>query len=278
MKPAILFSLYHGSRLAPFTVFLKSLSEEIHNSPIHHLYVHLDGPISEELFSVLQLFKVQNPHLNLYCTSSTANQGLAKSMNIMLRQALADSVNLFFRVDTDDIISPCKFIYQLDYLNSNPDVDLVGTYFSYSGLKSSTPRLPLSSEQLRRAFCYRLVLCHPTVCFRSTYIDKAGFYPESCTEKIEDLLYWHEGFKAGAIFANIPYSLYKLTIDWSTLERRSKPSLILIVFLLRVSHISIFYKHTSFSPYLFSRALLELFGRFLVFLLCRIRILFLSLS
>ncbi len=110
------------------------------------------------------------------------NHGQAAALNEGLKFVLTKYVA---RIDQDDIAAPERTAVTLDFLNRNPDVILVGSWFWHINndgrvIGVSTP--PEDNESLRRIFVRHPVLnpfAHSAVVFRSDVVRELGGYNES---------------------------------------------------------------------------------------------------
>jgi glycosyltransferase involved in cell wall biosynthesis len=103
-------------------------------------------------------------------------RGLGTALNSGLAHARAP---LVARMDADDVALPGRFGAQLAFLESHPEVAIVGTQFTFLIGDSTVPatRLPLNHEEIRRHLLRgSCVLCHPTIMFRAEIARRLGGY------------------------------------------------------------------------------------------------------
>lgn len=125
------------------------------------------------------------------------NEGLQKSLNIGIQHARGKYIA---RIDDHDRwIKKDKLSKQVSFLESNPEVGIVGTSYK-SGEK--TIQNPLSDSEIRNQILMRSPFCHVSVLIVRTIFAKAGGYDESLPYS-ED---WDLWLKIGRIaqFANLP--------------------------------------------------------------------------
>jgi glycosyltransferase involved in cell wall biosynthesis len=106
------------------------------------------------------------------------NQGLVVALNVGIQQATAP---LIARMDADDICLPDRLQLQYDYLQSHPQIALLGAYVETIDEADRTlaPVLPfpLTHQQLWAQIARRsLVICHPAVMFRRDAAIDIGLY------------------------------------------------------------------------------------------------------
>ncbi len=121
---------------------------------------------------------------------SQKNAGLIRSLNRGFAEA---SAAFIARMDADDVSRPYRFEMQLDFLNDNPGVALVGgaiEVIDAQGRPMNVIRLPLTPDRLR-AHMLELGcgLAHPTVLFDRTVLQKTGTF-RSAYRHAEDYDLW----------------------------------------------------------------------------------------
>lgn len=115
------------------------------------------------------------------------------------------------RMDADDISLPERFEKHVNFMYSNPQIDISGTWILKFPQKQFI-KLPLKHEEIKKF----LLLSHnpiggATVIFRKTAIEKLNIkYDENITVA-EDLELWLR-LKNKVTFANLPDSLYKYRV------------------------------------------------------------------
>lgn len=116
-----------------------------------------------------------DPRIRL--SASVLNLGLGSTLSRGLD--LCDT-HYFVRMDADDVIFPSKFSRQLQFLNCNKHIGMVGTQFHYFGSGGSSvlsPTLPLDNDTIvKRLHEKSLSLVHGSLMCRTETIKKAGGY------------------------------------------------------------------------------------------------------
>lgn len=139
------------------------------------------------------------------------NKGLTAALNAALDSATGSFI---MRADPDDLFLPKRIEQQVDFLKSNPDVDIVGTnviYFSdIDGSVVNTSNFPLTHQEITSRYRNgEHGLQHPTVCAR------AKVYQSYRYQKIfpaEDYEIFSRMVKDGRTFANLPEPLYMMRV------------------------------------------------------------------
>ena len=122
---------------------------------------------------------IRQHHEDRIVWATISRGGLTKALNYGLRLARGRYVA---RMDADDVALPERFAKQIDFLERNPDVGVVGT--AYDVLTSSgerkKPRVPIycNDADIRRVLPKFNPLFHGSVILRRDLIEKVGGYDE----------------------------------------------------------------------------------------------------
>ncbi|WP_263831186.1 glycosyltransferase family 2 protein [Salinibacter sp.] len=136
------------------------------------------------------------------------NQGITPSLNRGLKLARGRCIA---RMDADDISHPERFARQIDFLESNPDVGILGTQIRQvdaDGNPSSQWVLPTDPDLIGWQLLFSTCLCHPTVMIRHSLLDNLGGYAEWATHA-EDYELWTRAVLKSRL-ANLPDTLHML--------------------------------------------------------------------
>ena len=146
--------------------------------------------------------------------------GFIKSLNLGLEAAKGTYIA---RMDGDDFSHPDRFAKEVSYLNSHPEVAVVGGQMNImdeNGIITSFRSYPLGGFKLYMFSCVRNPLAHPTVMMRRELIDKGYRYDESL-KMSEDLDFWLRLMNDGYKLANIPDTILNYRVMGNFLEKRS---------------------------------------------------------
>jgi hypothetical protein len=210
-------SVYWGDGPEKVQEALESL---YHQNRAIDIFVQCDGAIGPKMKDLLE--KEKKDGRIHYLGFREENRGLATSLNDLLDIVLRQNYTYIARMDGDDISMPDRITKQYDFMQSHPDVDVVGgaiEEFSDDGSYRKVVRYPLSHEAMFRFFKKRVPLAHVTTFFRRTFFEKAGLYPTKSSTN-EDTLMWMKGFQEGCRFANIPDVLVRVRISSQFFSRR----------------------------------------------------------
>lgn len=126
-------------------------------------------------------------------------KGVAGALNTGLLNAQGKYIA---RHDGDDLARPDKLRKQYEFLESHPEIHLLGT--GYAPFNTQGTRLeilhPSSSIELAWRFMFNSFFCHPSVMFRKSLYEEFGGYP---IVKSEDFAYFSKIIKKYQT-ANLP--------------------------------------------------------------------------
>jgi len=160
----------------------------------------VDGPIGCELDEQISCFKNL---LNLNIVRLETNNGLGRALHYGFEQCSNDWIARF---DSDDICHEERFKKQLDFINANPNVDVLGTWIaefeSEPHHAHAYRKLPCEHRDILRYAKSRNPFNHMTVMYRKSSVLAAGGYQDDYL--YEDYALWVRMIKNGCVTANIP--------------------------------------------------------------------------
>ena len=152
------------------------------------------------------------------------NKGLAQSLNDLMNVVMHIGYEYIARMDADDISETNRFEKQIAYLDAHTDVDMVGGAINEideeGNNRGKITKYPCSPEECRAFFAKRNPVAHPTVMFRRSFFDKAGWRYPTDFERNEDTRLWHEGYKHRCVIANLPDVLLNFRMTDSMFRQR----------------------------------------------------------
>ena len=126
------------------------------------------------------------------------NIGLTKSLNFAARKARG---KYFARMDADDIALPLRFEKQVEFLNSNPDVVLVGSGYkeiNSSGEEVGSRSFPEDDDSLRRVLIKHNPFFHSSILMRGNVFNSCNGYDEGFRQA-QDYDLWFRFLNHGKI-------------------------------------------------------------------------------
>lgn len=146
--------------------------------------------------------------------------GLTKSLNHAISLSQGEYIA---RMDADDISLSGRFQGQVEVLNENPNVGLVGTSYmdiSENGERISETRLPENSQELKQNLIFQNQFCHGSVMFRRECLWRVGAYREGF-RKAQDYDLWLRMAEHYDI-TNLPEIFYKRRVSLDSISIATK--------------------------------------------------------
>ena len=155
-----------------------------------------------------------------------ANLGISKSLNIGLSESLGDYVA---RMDSDDISLPNRLQKQIEFLNQNPDITVLGSHMNFIDIHGQNleylnylPSYCLSHQKIVYAMLYSTPFAHPSVIFKRLEVLKIGGYrllKEWESVSTEDYDLWLRLASQNHKFANLSDHLIKYRLHRDSLTQ-----------------------------------------------------------
>jgi O104-antigen biosynthesis beta-1,3-galactosyltransferase len=201
MKLSVLMSVY--SKESP--LFLGECLESLKTQtlPAEEIVLVEDGPIGKELRATIAAYRKALPIRTL---SLPSQSGLGAALRAGLEICRGQYVA---RMDSDDICVPERFQIQADFLETHPEVDVIGGAIAEFDCDWRSPnvirQLPTSGSLLVRFAKHRNPLNHMTVMFRKESVITAGGYQHF--QGFEDYYLWARMLLAGCQLENMTETL-----------------------------------------------------------------------
>lgn len=201
---SVLMSVYKNDDPAFLDTALKSIFDDQTEKP-DEIIVVFDGPLTDELYRVLESFRDSREDIVKYFPQDT-NRGLGEALRIGTEYCTGDYI---FRMDSDDISDRLRFEKQIAYVESHPEVDALGTdiaEFNVStGENMRVRSCPEKHSDIVEMGKKRNPMNHVSVCIKTSALKKSGGYKSLLL--LEDYYLWLNMIAAGCILANIHESL-----------------------------------------------------------------------
>jgi len=170
--------------------------------------IHLiqDGLVSKELEKIVQEYMKNDSKIKHILIPE--NRGLPYALNLSI---ISTSTCYYARMDDDDISHPDRLKKQVEFLEKNPPVDILGTWAlefeNDPNIEECFIRkVPSEITEIRRLFHYRNPITHPSVMFRRSVFAKLGLYDAKFGVYC-DLGMWAKALKLNIGIGNLPEAL-----------------------------------------------------------------------
>ncbi|MEH1948644.1 MAG: glycosyltransferase family 2 protein [Nostoc sp.] len=137
---------------------------------------------------------------------SPGRLGFTKALNYAIEKAQGEYIA---RQDFDDISCPERLRLQVEFLDANPEVGVVGCNYIVEdeNRKERYVRMPATEhDRLIKTMAKCVPFAHTLVAFRKQALLQAGGYPD-VEDGVEDLRLWITFAKHGWLLASIPENL-----------------------------------------------------------------------
>lgn len=215
MKFSVLMSIYIKENPSCLREALRSLEEQTLKASEY--IIVKDGPITEQLDSILQDFK--NREANVKIIQLEKNKGLG----LALREGITHcSYEWVARMDTDDIARRDRFEKQILFIEKNPDIAICGTWLEEfdndNRALTTITRLPISDKDIKMFMKYRNPFRHATVMLKKSSVLSVGNYRDFLWFEDYDLFVrlLANGYKG----YNIPEILMDVRVGKDMIARR----------------------------------------------------------
>lgn len=180
---SILLPVYNGEQY-----LTEALDSVLSQSYTHFELLIINDASTDNTQDILDAYAGKDNRITLYNNGS--NFGVAKSLNILLKQAKGSYIA---RIDADDIWLPGKLEKQIIYLESHPGIYLLGTakqtIDEQGKLLKGKEKSIFSPEDIKKNILKGNLFCHSSVVFRREILDTIGYYNENY-KNTEDYEYW----------------------------------------------------------------------------------------
>ena len=205
MRYSVLMSVYKNDSPEFLKLALESIYEKQTRKP-DEIVVVFDGPLTEELYSVLETFGRGKEGIVKYYPQDV-NKGLGEALRIGSEKCTGDYI---FRMDSDDISANDRFANKIAYVESHPEIDVLGTdiaEFEEDPTESNTRKrvCPAEHKDIVKMGKKRNPMNHVTVCMKKSALQKCGGYQTLLL--LEAYYLWLNMIVSGCRLANINKSL-----------------------------------------------------------------------
>ena len=203
----VLMSVYNG------LPFLERAIKSIVNQTFSDFeFLIVDDASTDGSSEILRTWSKRDDRIRII--TNETNQGLGYCLDLGVKDARAP---LIARMDDDDVSLPRRLQTQIDYLQRNPEVDVLSSWAIDCDANETPMRVrqcPIRHEDIRR-LVWTIPFIHPAVVFKRDAVLKVGSYDPSLRRR-QDYDLWFRCAAADLRFANIaePLILYRFTGDY----------------------------------------------------------------
>jgi glycosyltransferase involved in cell wall biosynthesis len=166
-------------------------------------FIVVNDGSTDSTLNILDSYRQKDNRIKIIV--NTRNIGLTKSLNEAIRMAKGEYIA---RMDADDIALPERLENQVNFLDKNPDVGMVGTAYYEMDSKGKIVGekvFPTTDKKLRDVLIRYNPFFHGSVMIRKEVFDRVGLYNENIP-KAQDYELWFRIARNYKI-ANLPLLL-----------------------------------------------------------------------
>ena len=179
--------------------------------------IAIDDGSEDETGAILEQFVEIDKRVVVF--RNKKNIGLSACLNMAIFKSQSE---LIARMDADDVSLPDRLKLQVEYMDNNPDVTVLGgsaIYMDEKGIELGNVMMPETHEAIIAWMLRSSPFIHPAVMARRSFFEKTGGYNESL-KRAQDYDLWFRGRKIGR-YHNLPIPI----IRYTQREKRSLRSL-----------------------------------------------------
>ena len=217
---SVIMSLYEKDNPSFFKDALESVSTNQSLKP-NQIVVVEDGPVSHVFDDIFNSVSADNPTIEFLLIKKETNKGLAAALNSAID---ACKYEWIARMDSDDISVSSRFEKQFCFIESHPDLAVVGgnmgEFYDTIGDIALRRVVSCNHDGICKMMKKRNPMNHITVCYKKYAVVSCGKYSESFG-KLEDYKLWVDMVNAGYKFGNIKDVVCYARVGDGFIERRS---------------------------------------------------------
>lgn len=168
-KISVIMSVYNCEK------YLKQSVDSILNQSYKDFeFIIINDGSTDRSREILESYK--DDRIRLF---NNKNKGLTKSLNEAIRYSNGKYIA---RMDADDISLPERFKKEINFLDSNRDIVMCGTWADFideNGKLLREFKRPVTDKEIKREIIFHNPFIHPSVMMRKTVFNEIGFYDES---------------------------------------------------------------------------------------------------
>lgn len=195
----------------------KSINSILDQSYKNWEFIICDDGSNDKTLEILNTYKKKYPDKFLILKNER-NLGLNKSLNKCLNYVTGTYIA---RHDLDDYSKSDRLEKQVNYLEMNPEISLVGTNMEYMDEEGVWGRSQVVMSPTKKNFIKGTPFCHATIMLRNTVFEKVNGYSEKAYAlRVEDYELWFRVYSKGFRGINLEEVLYTMYDNREAFNRR----------------------------------------------------------
>jgi len=213
---------YQKSKVDHLKTCIDSILSQTYVPSVIHLIQ--DGPVNGDISNLIDKYIQKYP--DNFKILILPKKGLPYALNQSIKKS---NTKYYARMDADDIAIQNRLEIQFNYLEENPNIDILGTWAyefknDYNKNDLYINKTPNVIKLINEYVHYRNPLIHPSVMFRINLFKKIGFYNEKMITD-QDLELWGRALKNKINISNIQQPLLFLRTNDRLIRRSQLPAI-----------------------------------------------------
>jgi len=216
-----------------------SIESILHQSFTDFEFIITDDDSNDGTLDILKKYASKDSRIKII--EHFKQKGLAFSLN---EQIETSKGKYLARMDGDDIAHPDRLKKQLQFLEKNDDIGMVGSFcreISNNGKFIALWKRPTSDHLIKKSIFHFNPFIHSSIMIRRDVIIDAGMYNTEC-KYAQDYDLWLRVAKKSKL-ANLNEPLIDLRVDWDKLKSKNKEA--------RKNKLKILFRHIKSGGYPF---------------------------
>jgi hypothetical protein len=215
-KTAFIITVYKNDKLDYFKEAIESIVNQNYGFDSINIYLGIDGELPSEIQNY-----IENSKYFYKIIQNEQNKGLAFTLNRLID--ILEDEEYIFRMDSDDICKLDRVSKQVDFMEFNKNISIVGGAIEEFGIDGTVKMIrtyPKNTDEVKKFIAKASIFAHPAVCFRKSFFEKGFKYSEQYRFS-QDLALWYEALANGFEVSNVDDVVLKLRITKDFYKRRS---------------------------------------------------------
>lgn len=221
MKPrvAVALSVYKSDRPDHLKLSIDSMLSQSYD--LVDVFIQVDGLISSECCQVLNSYSSEE---RVFVTFNDENKGLAFRLNTIIDEVVSlKNYTYIARMDADDISFPERISKQVEYLESNDNISVIGTdliEINSWGEELFHKTMSYTHSDILKKVIKKCPFSHPTVMFRESIFESGEIRYKSELMNTQDYYLWVDLLSEGYKLSNLNEPLLYFRVNESFHSRR----------------------------------------------------------
>lgn len=213
---AVIMAIYDGDD----AIFFKKAVDSVYAQTYHKydIYLYVDAVKRNELIALISTYQHRD---NFFITYGEDRKGLAYGLNCLLDEIKNKGYGFIARMDSDDISIADRFKLQVQFLQDNKSISVVGTNcieIDSNGNEIFHKKMPETHKDILASVIKRSPFIHPSVMFRGGIIEDVRY--DNNLINTQDYYLWIDLISKYHLLHNIQKPLLNFRVNETFYTRR----------------------------------------------------------